>query len=571
MQDTQNQKPIWNPSTVAGLSFFFTPVFGSLLQGANWRSLGQPERAASSKVWFYISLLVLVAMAAATVLFVGKATAGNNAIPGMIRIGGIIYYFVWYVVSGRQQVSYVKNEFGKTYAKKSLAKPILAALACAIVYSGAIFGLLVATQGAADADGHTTEQASASSGGSSFSLASLIPGSSSLDCAAPDVKQYMSVSYGTVLIKSGIPDLIWAVQDGRVKAHLDTIHETSRNDESKTIECAANLAIDFPKDDLDRATQKGEVFEWLMQSQGLSPITDATLTAPITYQVATASDAEERKQGPIVTVTSKSDALAKQLQTYTTYYTALAYGTPDITANSKNTTPWSADFKNSGIQACSGSLGVERCTCRMNAFEKVVNEKDMARIGFTMQNAGVLSSKLLPNLRKLQDALGQQCPLTQNLATVLGDGGATTDSPAASLQDASAVPAPDTAQQSSTQQTAMQPQPQPQPQQVQPSQQQEAVASTKLASTQPVQQPIVASFDCGKAASKIEKLICSTPATADADKRLASVYRAAAAKTSDQTALRQQQREWLKDRNACSDAACLLKTTEARIQALSTM
>ncbi|CAB3797422.1 zinc ribbon domain-containing protein [Pararobbsia alpina] len=49
-----NQTPIWNPLTVTSLSFVFTPIFSSDLQTSNWRSLGQPERAASSKVWFYV-------------------------------------------------------------------------------------------------------------------------------------------------------------------------------------------------------------------------------------------------------------------------------------------------------------------------------------------------------------------------------------------------------------------------------------------------------------------------------------------------------------------------------------
>ncbi|HEM7892207.1 lysozyme inhibitor LprI family protein [Burkholderia cepacia] len=87
-----------------------------------------------------------------------------------------------------------------------------------------------------------------------------------------------------------------------------------------------------------------------------------------------------------------------------------------------------------------------------------------------------------------------------------------------------------------------------------------------------VESPVIrASFDCSKAASKIEKLICSTPQTADEDARLALVYSAARAKASDPNALKDDQRQWLKQRNACDDAACLLKITETRIQVLSAM
>ncbi|MGH1507242.1 lysozyme inhibitor LprI family protein [Ralstonia solanacearum] len=81
-----------------------------------------------------------------------------------------------------------------------------------------------------------------------------------------------------------------------------------------------------------------------------------------------------------------------------------------------------------------------------------------------------------------------------------------------------------------------------------------------------------ASFDCAKASSPIEHLICSTPQTADADLRLASVYSATRAKSSDPAALKADQRNWMKsERDVCPDAACLLKVTEARIEKLSAM
>lgn len=81
-----------------------------------------------------------------------------------------------------------------------------------------------------------------------------------------------------------------------------------------------------------------------------------------------------------------------------------------------------------------------------------------------------------------------------------------------------------------------------------------------------------ASFDCAKASSPIEHLICSTPQTADADLRLASAYSAARAKSSDPAALKADQRKWMKDeRDACSDAECLLNVSEARIQKLAAM
>lgn len=111
------------------------------------------------------------------------------------------------------------------------------------------------------------------------------------------------------------------------------------------------------------------------------------------------------------------------------------------------------------------------------------------------------------------------------------------------------------------------PQPQQSAQEVQQDQQPATTAQAE-ASTPAIE----ASFDCTKASSKIEKLICSSPGTADADRRLAAAYAAVKSKSADPSAVKADQVAWIKQqRNACGDAACLLKTTEARIQALSTM
>jgi uncharacterized protein len=53
---------------------------------------------------------------------------------------------------------------------------------------------------------------------------------------------------------------------------------------------------------------------------------------------------------------------------------------------------------------------------------------------------------------------------------------------------------------------------------------------------------------------------------------LAAAYTAARAKSNNPDALKADQRHWLADeRNACIDAACLVRVTEARIQKLSAM
>jgi len=75
-----------------------------------------------------------------------------------------------------------------------------------------------------------------------------------------------------------------------------------------------------------------------------------------------------------------------------------------------------------------------------------------------------------------------------------------------------------------------------------------------------------------EASAKIEKLICSTPEAANADKRLAAACSAAKAKVADEKMLKAEQLEWMKQqRNVCRDVGCLVKVSDERIQKLSSM
>jgi uncharacterized protein YecT (DUF1311 family) len=99
-----------------------------------------------------------------------------------------------------------------------------------------------------------------------------------------------------------------------------------------------------------------------------------------------------------------------------------------------------------------------------------------------------------------------------------------------------------------------------------------SAGSTSAAVPTSVPSGVRASFDCSQASSRTERLICSTPETANADVRLAAAYGVARSKSSDPSALKADQRNWLTtERNACTDAACLTKVMEARIQKLVAM
>lgn len=121
--DTQAEEPpaLWNPNATANWSFLFTPAFGAYLQMRNWRALGETEKAAASKAWFYVSLGFM-----ALVLLSGLVV-NSKAADGAARGLGLVLLLAWYFGSGRAQAKYVKARFGNEYARKSWGKVLLVA------------------------------------------------------------------------------------------------------------------------------------------------------------------------------------------------------------------------------------------------------------------------------------------------------------------------------------------------------------------------------------------------------------------------------------------------------------
>lgn len=75
-----------------------------------------------------------------------------------------------------------------------------------------------------------------------------------------------------------------------------------------------------------------------------------------------------------------------------------------------------------------------------------------------------------------------------------------------------------------------------------------------------------ASFDCAKASTKVEHIICDTPEISKLDDELAQAYKAALQDQVQVDAIKQAQKNWIKERNGCADAVCVKEAYEARIE-----
>lgn len=63
-----------------------------------------------------------------------------------------------------------------------------------------------------------------------------------------------------------------------------------------------------------------------------------------------------------------------------------------------------------------------------------------------------------------------------------------------------------------------------------------------------------ASFDCRKASTSVEKIICSSPSLSKLDSELSEIYKEAVGK---EPSIKRDQIDWLRERNKCQNESCL--------------
>ncbi len=79
---------------------------------------------------------------------------------------------------------------------------------------------------------------------------------------------------------------------------------------------------------------------------------------------------------------------------------------------------------------------------------------------------------------------------------------------------------------------------------------------------------LATSFDCSQLLTNVESLICSSGELSKLDDVLAEAYRVAKSRARTSTQLAREQRQWLAQRDACTDRECIKATYELRIREL---
>ena len=80
-----------------------------------------------------------------------------------------------------------------------------------------------------------------------------------------------------------------------------------------------------------------------------------------------------------------------------------------------------------------------------------------------------------------------------------------------------------------------------------------------------------ASFDCAKAGTAVEKMICGDAGLSKLDEEMSGAYKAASQRceNEDKAQLKSAQLQWLKERNNCADSVCIRKSYQTKIDDLT--
>jgi len=128
-EPNEPQRPrLWNPSAAANWCLLFSPVFGAYLHAINWRTLGEPERAAANMRWVWGCLVLLVLTLAS--LFLPESPVLDRA----FQFAWLITLITWYFRQAKPQIEHVKQTVGDAYTKKGWGKPLLIASGCLCAY-----------------------------------------------------------------------------------------------------------------------------------------------------------------------------------------------------------------------------------------------------------------------------------------------------------------------------------------------------------------------------------------------------------------------------------------------------
>ncbi len=112
--------PLWSPGVAAALAFFFSPIFGAVINMKNWQAMGDEARARQSLIWIYCLIVYYAVLVLASLVL-----PETRAMEWSYRLAGFAVFIAWYVTSGKEQKDIVATRYGASFARRGWTKPVL--------------------------------------------------------------------------------------------------------------------------------------------------------------------------------------------------------------------------------------------------------------------------------------------------------------------------------------------------------------------------------------------------------------------------------------------------------------
>jgi len=132
--------PLWNPRTATLWGLLLSPAFSAYIHMRNWRALGQEDKAAEARAWFY---MVMGCIVVSCFLPVAGEMLGRDLSPPSATALGLLA--AWHLWGGRAQERYVAAVIGDTYVRRPWSKSVIKAIGVftAIVAASALVAVVL--------------------------------------------------------------------------------------------------------------------------------------------------------------------------------------------------------------------------------------------------------------------------------------------------------------------------------------------------------------------------------------------------------------------------------------------
>lgn len=129
--DKRPEVALWNPMWAILLSFIFTPVFGGIICGMNWRAMGKEEMSVRSFSYMRSTIFIMVLY-----IFAEPMLRGIPYTQYVLLTIMVLLWLVWTFADGIKQLKYVNENYGEDYEHKFWAKSITWGVGGWVAYYG---------------------------------------------------------------------------------------------------------------------------------------------------------------------------------------------------------------------------------------------------------------------------------------------------------------------------------------------------------------------------------------------------------------------------------------------------